>query len=60
MAIPEATRATTENGIISMKKILEFNPRPNEPPMELAHPGQARALLPPIIQSARRSTTHIA
>ena len=60
MTIPEATRATTENGIISMKKILEFNPRPNEPPTELAHPGQARALLPLIIQSARRSTADIA
>jgi len=60
MTIPEATRATTENGISSMKKILEFNPRPNEPPTELAHPGQARALLPLITQSERRSTTHIA
>jgi hypothetical protein len=41
MTMPEATRATTENGIISMNKMLEFNPRPNEPPTELAHPGQA-------------------
>jgi hypothetical protein len=60
MKMPDATRATTENGIISMKKMLVFNPRPNEPPTALAHPGQARALLPPIIQSRRQSAINVA
>jgi hypothetical protein len=41
MKMPEPTRATTENGIAIMNRMLEFNPRPTWPPTAPAHPGQA-------------------